>query len=198
MRKLRKLLIGAAILAAIGSVQAQPADDEEPTREVGKMGVEAELSPREMTQQTEERLQQMESVLRRVIELQTGAREQKDIIKLNCVNDKLLQVKQLLNIAESARNDMLVAITAGSSDAHDKYVQVTISKEKVTGLRAETEGCIGEEVVFLGPTKVDVTRPLIIDDPTKKKPFSIAYREGIVDGAGELKIERVVYATPFR
>lgn len=194
-----KTLLAATVgLLAIGGGQlfAQSSDLGSPSVTLrGK--ATAKLSPEQMRLRAEQYIADMQGMLSRVVRLQQVARRQNDVIKLNCVNNKLLQVKQLLNIAESARNDMIVAITAGGNEAHDKFVQVTISKEKVSGLRAESEGCIGEEVVFLGPTKVDVTKPLIIDDPTKKSPFSIAYREGIVDGAGELKIERAIYGTPF-
>lgn|GEM_PF-4062251 len=159
----------------------------------------AQLKPAEMKQNARAVRARMQGTLAHAVKRQTAARMAKDVIKLNCVNNKLLQVKQLMNIADRAFTDMLEAIEAMDLDtAHGKYVTVLVSGEKVVTLQRETDGCIGAEITFLGPTKVDVTKPLIVDDPTKKKPFKIVYTDGIVDGTKILKIERAVYGTPFR
>ena len=77
--------------------------------------------------------------------------------------------------------DMVEAIEGANLDtAHGKYVTIIVSGDKVWTLHQETDGCIGAEITFLGPTKVDVTKPLIVDDPTKKSAFSIVHSDGIV------------------
>jgi len=65
----------------------------------------ADLSPREMANETKKILSEMEGFHVRVLQLQASARKSKDVIKLNCVNEKLLAVKQLLHIPEVAGND---------------------------------------------------------------------------------------------
>lgn len=159
----------------------------------------AQLKPAEMKANARTIIAKMQGTLAHAVKRQTAARMAKDVIKLNCVNNKLLQIKQLMNIADRAFTDMLEAIEGSDLDtAHGKYVAIVVSGDKVVTLRQETDGCIGAEITFLGPTKVDVTKPVIIDDPTKKKPFKIVYTDGIVDGTKALKIERAVYGTPFR
>lgn len=179
MPKFRKTLLAAASLMVGGSMifggslLAQDADvpAESSPEETAPVTAPSEkavtLTPSEMQGESEAHVKKMQDTLRRVVELQQLARKQKDVIKLNCVNDKLLQVKQLLNIAEAGRTNLIESIAqsdnAGSSH---QFSQITIAKEKTSGLGDEAEGCIGEELIFLGPTEVDVNEPIIPDDPT--------------------------------
>jgi len=126
-----------------------------------------ELTPREMATETKKLLTEMEGYHVRVLALQGAARKAKDVIKLNCVNENLLAVKQLLNIAEVAENDLTEAIASSDRDAQvHQYSQVKLAHERATASRDEAEGCVGEEIVFIGPTKVDVNGPPMPDDPT--------------------------------
>ncbi len=174
MPKFRNTLLAVASLMAGGSLLfggsllAQEGDAPEETASMTASSEKVvSLTPSEMQNQSEKHIKGMQDVLVRVVELQQLARKQKDVIKLNCVNDKLLQVKQLLNIAESGRTNLIESM-AQSDDpgsAH-QFSQITIAKEKTSGLGDEAEGCIGEELIFLGPTEVDVDEPVIPDDPT--------------------------------
>lgn len=173
MPKFRNTLLAAASLMVGGSMifggslLAQEADAPEETATVASSEKNVTLTPSEMQSGAETHITGMQDTLRRVVELQQLARKQKDVIKLNCVNDKLLQVKQLLNIAEAGRTNLIESI-AQSDDAGSahQFSQITIAKEKTSGLGDEAEGCIGEELIFLGPTEVDVDEPVIPDDPT--------------------------------
>jgi len=161
------LLIGG--LLGAGSLYAQPDNGTgEELPEVTASGeTEAQLSPREMASETDRLLKEMESMHVRVLQLQTAARKDKDVIKLNCVNEKLLAVKQLLNIGDAAQTDLTEAIAGGdrAGQVHN-YGQVKLAHERVVAERDEAEACIGEEIIFIGATKVDVTGPDVPDDPT--------------------------------
>jgi hypothetical protein len=159
------LLIGGSSGLLFAQDDADSGDDSEVTVPMEKQAL---LSPAEMREKSSELITAMQAMLTRVVELQGLARKQKDVIKLNCVNDKLLQVKQLLNIAESARTDMVESIAQQSDDGrYHHFGQITIASEKVSSLRDEAEACIGEELIFLGPTQIDVDEPEIPDDPTQ-------------------------------
>lgn len=148
----------------------------------------ANVSPAEMKANSETMITEMKGFLERVIALQQIARKQKDVIKLNCVNDRLLMMKKLLNIGESARNDLVEAIAAqDEDDRYHHYGKIVISKERTGALRDEAEACIGEELIFLGPTQVDIDTPDVPDDPTNADPFDLG-----------LDFERPGYASPFR
>ena len=191
---LRKTLLAAALASlAIGGgiLRAQPAaensSDADAPEVTAPIEKESTLTPAEMQAEAEKHLKEMQEVLVRVVELQQVARKQKDVIKLNCVNDKLLQIKQLLNIAEGGRTDLVESIAQqdGPAQTHH-FSQITIAKEKTSGLRDEAEGCIGDELIFLGPTQVDVDEPAIPDDPTGDGEFSW---DDVIEPPG--------YASPF-
>lgn len=180
MRTSRKLLAALTIgVLGIGTLYAQP-QPPAPTPPEKKPDVtapgekKADLSPREMATETKKLLGEMEGFHVRVLALQSSARKAKDVIKLNCVNEKLLAVKQLLNIADKAQTDLTEAIAASDRDAQvHQYSQVKIAHERAVAERDEAEGCIGEEIVFIGPSQVDVDGPAMPDDPTQdpEDPF---------------------------
>jgi hypothetical protein len=189
MRDWRKLLAAAVLLGAFGTVRAQKSDDQGATLDVGaSAGVQAQIDPGEMSSRAGSMIADMESMQGRLTTLQQQARESRDIIKLNCVNDKLLQLKQLLNIAEAARVSLSEAISShNDGDRYHQYTVITVSSEKARALRDEAEACIGEELVFNGRATIDVDAPDIADDPTRTDPFALA----------SFDIERPTYATPF-
>ncbi len=203
-KHIRNILGAVAVLGILAGAGALYADDDtsknaKPTVTVPSGKKVPKLKAKDMKTNARKSIGKMQNTLKHAVKRQTVARSQKDVIKLNCVNNKLLQVKQLMNIADKAFTDMIEAIEGSDLDtAHGKYVTIIVSGDKVWTLHQETDGCIGAEITFLGPTKVDVKKPLIIDDPTKKDAFSIVFNDGIVDGTRVLKIERAVYGTPFR
>tara|TARA_R110002073_G_scaffold74100_2_gene181041 strand:+ start:30464 stop:31039 length:576 start_codon:yes stop_codon:yes gene_type:complete len=190
MLKLRNTLFLAALasLALGGSLlRAQPAGGDDAPEVTAPIETVSNLTPAEMQAEVGKNIKVMQETLVRVVELQQVARKQKDVIKLNCVNDKLLQVKQLLNIAEAGRTDLIESAAQGDTAAQTHHFsQITIASEKTSGLRDEAEGCIGEELVFLGPTEVTVDDPGLPDDPTGDDDFDW---DDVIEPPG--------YASPF-
>jgi hypothetical protein len=189
MSRLRHISIAlatAALLAGGGYLSAQGGAADLPEVSIPTEEEIDSLSPAQMRERVREMISAMQGIHERTVELQSVAREARDVIRLNCVNDKLLQVKQLLNIAETSRNDLIEAIAASDDAARGHhFTQVAISYENVVALQGEAEGCVGEETVFLGPTEVQVTGPDIIDDPTAEDPFP------------DFEIEDPAYASPY-
>jgi hypothetical protein len=117
---------------------------------------------------------------RHIQHMQAVARREKDIIKLNCVNDKLVQAKPQMNIADSAEAEL------GSSRERDRmlaFESITQAAENVRRLREEADQCIGEPVTSGGDSSNSFTGPGAIDDPTR--------------GYGHHPIEPPGYASPF-
>lgn len=185
------LVVGA--LSVAGSLYAQDKkkqDDKKDGKEITlPMRKGAKLSPSEMMRNVEKSLETMRTGLKNIVKLQKIARKQKDVIKLNCVNDKLLQVKQHLNIAEAARTNLTEAIERDNeNDRYHQYSQVTITRDNVRVLGQEARDCVGDELSFVGPMEIEIDKPGIPDDPTKTNPFNI------VDGPD---IERPAFASPY-
>jgi hypothetical protein len=117
---------------------------------------------------------------RHIQHLQQIARNQKDVIKLNCVNDKLVQVKPQMNIADRGEGDLETASDASRMAVFD---QISQAAENVRRLREEADQCIGEPIQSGGDSSNSFTGPNAPDDPTK--------------GFTGTEIEPPGYASPF-
>lgn len=152
------------------------------------------LSQREIAKQAARYTSDMQIMLRRILQLQAQARRDKDVIKLNCVNDRLVVAKQLLNLADIAT----IALTEASAaedlaEQEHQLGQLQISHEKVAGQRDDAETCLGEEIVFVGPNAVSVTGLKSDNNPTDDDDLT-------VDNTGDTehtRLEGTVYASPF-
>ena len=115
------------------------------------------LTSEEMVNQSREYAKQMNDVLKRIQTLQDQAKREKDIIRLNCVTDKVVQVRVNISIAEQSMAALQEAVThADEGERTHEFTRLTIVNQKVTVLGAEAENCIGEDLSFVGATKVDV------------------------------------------
>jgi hypothetical protein len=168
------LLVGTSVLAQGGKPDAEV-----------KFRKGSQLSTHEMIAQSDSYLLKMRGTLDRVSKLAERARKEKDIIKLNCVNDKLIQVKGHLNLAEQAR----LALSAPGTDEDTRghqFSKLTITFQKVEVLGQEAEACIGEDIAYVGATRVEVD---VDPDITKEDPTS--------EPRGPLPIERPPLASPY-
>jgi hypothetical protein len=115
------------------------------------------LTPDEMVNQSRDYFKSMGEVLKRVQTLQDQSKREKDIIRLNCVTDKLVQVRVNMNIAEQSMASLQEAMTrADEGQRTHEFTRLTIVNQKVLVLGAEAENCIGEDLSFVGATRVDI------------------------------------------
>ena len=108
--------------------------------------------------------EQVRADLRRIQHLQALARKEKDVIKLNCVNDKLVQVKPYMNMADAGEAELS---SAGESIRMSVFEGIQQAVENVRLLREEADQCIGEPVQTGGDSSNSFTGPNAPDDPTK-------------------------------
>lgn len=206
--------IAASLLAGGGILYAQPgttpADPPQPTPapapapapgdspDLPDVSLPAEkevkLSPQEMSDNAEQLITQMEGFHRRTLELQAAAKQAKDVIKLNCVNENLLAVKQLLNIADEAKTNLTEAKIRGDrSEQVHQYSQITIANEKAEDAQDEAAACIGEELHFVGKNDLEVDGPAVRHDPTDDDDLG----ETGGDDPYSTALEDPGYASPF-
>jgi hypothetical protein len=117
---------------------------------------------------------------RHIQHLQQVARQAKDVIKLNCVNDKLVQVKPMLNLLDEQALDVEVA---GEGERGVVVERITGAAEGIHRLREEADQCIGEPVTIGSESSNSFSGPTVPDDPTK--------------GFAGKTIEPPGYASPF-
>ena len=115
------------------------------------------LTPEEMVNQAKDYGRNMTEVLKRTQTLQDQAKREKDIIRLNCVTDKVVQVRVNISIAEQSVAALQEAVTrADEGERTHEFTRLTIVNQKVQVLGAEAENCIGEDLSFVGATRIDV------------------------------------------
>jgi enamine deaminase RidA (YjgF/YER057c/UK114 family) len=192
VKKTHKLLVGSVLLS--GSVFAQPAPPPAASGAPPAEGVDISvgqtptLSVQEMNSQAREYQQSMSQVLKRIHTLEETARKQKDIIKLNCVMDKQVQAKVNANIADQAMAALQENVArADEGGRTHEFTRLTIINQKVMVLGAEAENCIGEDLSFVGATRVDLdidpniprddpTQPAVPTTPIERPPAASTYR----------------------
>jgi hypothetical protein len=107
----------------------------------------------------------------KVMALKEQARKLKDVIKLNCVNDKQIQVKAEMNIADLANDQLQGALQKNSDDRQPAFTQLVGAGDAIRRLREEAAACIGEPELFKQEQGGTVDSPDIVDDPTGQNPF---------------------------
>jgi phage-related tail fiber protein len=137
-----------AIICALAATSAAPQAPRKVTSESDKLEAAAEQIARMKTS--------LKQVLGRVEE----ARNEKDIVKLNCVNEKLTQIKALLKVAEQADVALHEAVSNKDPGAASEFAKIGIARSKVERLRADSEQCIGQLAYIVDEkTTVEVQQP---------------------------------------
>ena len=143
----RKLLLGAlagVTLATQAGGQAPAA----PATDADKLEASAEHVARMKTS--------VQTVLGRI----EAARGEKDVVKLNCLNESLAQMKALLRLAEQADNALHEAIAKRDPRADSEFSKVAVARTKVEGLRAGSEQCVRQVAYVVDEkTTVEVQQP---------------------------------------
>ena len=113
----------------------------------------------------------MRDVLAKALDLLEKTRnEERDVLKLNCINEKLSAIKGFLKIAEKAQAELDSAVARG--DEKDQLHQIKLimlASSRVQVLGEETESCAGEVVQYSGATDLDVNidSDVRTDNPTE-------------------------------
>jgi len=160
-----------------------PTSTADPTQgaQVGQVGVTMNISLTDLQGRVHLLHEQMRADTRHVQYLQQIARKAKDVIKLNCVNDKLVQVKPHMNIADTGETELEASNEANRMASFETIAQAA---ESIRRLREEADQCIGEPITQGGDSSNSFTGPDVPDDPTKG--FD-----------GPVVIEAPGYASPF-
>ncbi len=141
-------------------------------------GIDAAAVPNEeKTSRVEGMLAEQRKILGRVTNLLKEARAAKDIVQLNCINEKLTQIKGLLKISESASVHMYEAISSNQADIiNHEFTKITVAHQRCVTLGAEAEQCVGEIAVYTGQTEVEVEVDENVpeEDPTQPPPVGPA------------------------
>ncbi len=126
---------------------------------------------------------QMHDDYRATQHLQLEARRAKDIIKLNCVNDKLVEMKPNMNLVDRARLDVQSA--QDQNEQRSAVEQASVAASEVKRLREAAEACVGHPLLATD-TANSYTHPDLPDNPTQDP-----------GGGTVITIEPPGYASPY-
>jgi hypothetical protein len=165
-------LLAALLLIGAGVSRAQQAKP--PTPPGTTLERAADVPDAEKLKRSSAAVSRMRSVLTEVLGRLEEARATKDVVKLNCVNEKLTQVKGLLRISEQSDVALQEAVVKKDATAAEhEYSKVSIAKNKVEQLRSEAEQCIGQLAFRTDENltvEVEVPSGLPTEDPTNPPP----------------------------
>jgi len=154
MRKfLNKFALMGALLVGV-TVQADTADKPAPKPTPAEVKAKIEATGKQITADN-----------RHVLHLQAIARKEKDVIKLTCINDKLILIKAQMNVFDSAQAQLEGADTSDGLIA-SAVEDVDKSGAEVKKLRGEAQQCAGELDMYKQESAADVEIPEL-DDPTQ-------------------------------
>jgi hypothetical protein len=131
------------------------------------------LTDAEKVEKASEHVVKMKAAMKAVLQRVEDARNEKDVVKLNCVNEKLTQVKGLLKVAEQADVALSEAIARKDDAADTEFQKIAMARAKIDGLRGEADQCIGQlAYVVDSETSVEVQQPENLPslDVTRRQP----------------------------
>ncbi len=152
-RPLFCVLSVALLLAAPAAVAQQGLD--------GAYREAESLSTDEKVARASKDIERMKESLKVALQRLKLARDKKDIIQVNCVNDKLSAIKGLLKISEQADVSLKEAgVKRDLELINHEFTKISIAAVRVENFRVEVEGCVGELSQYTGKTQ----RELSIDE----------------------------------
>lgn len=183
----RRVVFGAlvALGLSVGGADAQTVTPAaRPDAEVGNRRV-ANLSGADQLRESTSTLDSITASRRRVSDLLDRARTDRDIIKVNCLNDKLTQVDVTLRSAREHQELLQNSVSLNNDGQRNHEFQLmNIFRSRSEALETEARQCIGEETGTFDPTRTVITvrvDPNITqEDPTQLTPDSLAPERPLV------------------
>ncbi|MEM9861394.1 MAG: hypothetical protein AAF938_07250 [Myxococcota bacterium] len=161
-RRLRVLMILVAGLALVGTgfgfagAQAEETADEDGSAD-SEAGVRrlANLNPAEQLAEGRRIQEGGDQLSRRVTAMLDEARQDRDIIRVTCLNDKLTQINANLRTLTTRLDNLEAAVQSQDSDrGGHEFTVITVLDQKLGLLEREAGQCIGEDIFETGATTV--------------------------------------------
>jgi hypothetical protein len=138
--------------------------------------VKADKTDQQKLDAAADNLTRMKSSLKQVLGRAETARAEKDVVKLNCVNEKLTQIKSLIQVAERAEVALHEAVARKDGSGDSDSSKIAIARTKVDRLRGDSEQCVGQLAYNVDErTTVEIEAPSSL--PAKPRGLGVASRE---------------------
>lgn len=144
----------------------------------------ASLSGPDQVRETGAIVEEINRVRRQVSDMLDTARQGRDLIKVNCLNDKLTQIDVSLRSANEHRDLLNNAVSSNNDGQRNhEFTLMTVYRGRVTGLEQEARQCIGEGAgTFDQGTQVQVrvSNGITEQDTTELRPDSLSPERPLV------------------
>lgn len=179
------MALGAAGLATalgVAQIAAQPDDEDALARALTQQRVQAgqTVNPADAIEHQAQALtadqmltlvngyeQEMDKSLVHVETVRLGAYRQKDIIRIACIDDKLGQIREVINLVKPR----LVTIQISKRDdlrLRGQFSLIQQARERVQQLSVDVENCLGDVLDIVSVGKIgEETPPSNATDPTR-------------------------------
>lgn len=118
------------------------------------------MSGKEMERFAQSAATDLRDATKKVLAMIESAQKNKDFVLLNCLNDKLIQLRGLLKVADDSSLGLSEALARENLDLQEhNYKKVVVARERGTVYATEADSCIGELGSMLtgGGTRLVVT-----------------------------------------
>jgi regulator of PEP synthase PpsR (kinase-PPPase family) len=149
------LVVSALVLSGVrvGVARAQTAPQTEQQAQrpvVGSRAVQ-QLTPQQQLRSTARTIEEMMVVRRTVSQMLDRANQERDIIKVNCLNDKLTQIDVAIRSTREHADLLQTAVSVSNDNQRNhEYSLVLIYQQRVRALEVEARQCVGEEAAGFG------------------------------------------------
>ncbi|RAL24993.1 hypothetical protein DL240_01925 [Lujinxingia litoralis] len=117
------------------------------------------LTPAQMSDRAANKIDAMRVTLESTTQLLDNARdEERDILKINCINEKLASIRGFVKVSEQSYVSLTDSVSAndGAASRHH-YTLVSIAGQRVSGLGEEARVCAGEELRYADDAVLEVS-----------------------------------------
>lgn len=137
------VVLGAMATIGLANAQNTPRSDGEAEVRTGRV---AQLSGADQLREANAVVEAMNTQRRQVSDMLDRARQERDIIKVNCLNDKLTQIDVTLRSAREHQELLQTAVSINNDGQRNHEFQLmTIFRQRAGALEAEARECIGED-----------------------------------------------------
>jgi hypothetical protein len=182
-------LVPTAILLGTVTAIAQPDPTPPATAPATTQSATTTFSAGEMRTRSAEILAAAQQDYSYVVALRERVRKLKDVIKLDCVNDRMVQLKAQLNIADHGNQSLQAALERDNAEANRLFSELNTTSLTIKELREQANHCVGEPELFKQEAGLEVTRPDLPDDPGVTDP---------VNPTGSVVVEPPGYASAYQ
>lgn len=174
-RKLAGIALALSTLSLLGTgvavAQGGPQPAEPPPVQAG-LERQVSLTPQEQTAQADMHMARMESARDNVRRALMSAREERDVVKTLCLNDKLSQLNVAVSSAQERRDALSSAVKQGDADlASHEFSILSVLRQRTDQLATEANQCIGEEIGMVGQSAVTTTIDDLPEDDSSDYPI---------------------------